>query len=202
MKAPRAQQAEGIRRTILKTANRMFAERGYDATSMQAIADELGLTKPTLCGHFRDKREILFTLVRRTARQYAAMLNSVSRLPSGPARISAMIEQYVDLTVANREMQILRLADPGIRRELQAAGTVDTLQRRGLEILFGASPAAEQRVAYYLVIDFERILESVRDLADEELRTLLTAVAQRLLRPVTAPCAALREFPAEGGIAW
>jgi AcrR family transcriptional regulator len=202
MTASRAQQAEETRRSILKTANRMFTEHGYDATSVQAIADELGLTKTVVCGHFRDKREILFALVRRPARQYAAMLNAVSRLPSGLARTNAMIEQYVDLTVANREMQILRRTDPGIRRELQAAGTVDRLQRRGLEILFGTSPAPEQRVAYYLVIDFERILENLRDLADEELRALFTTAAQRLLRPVTAPCTALREFPVGGGITW
>jgi AcrR family transcriptional regulator len=202
MTVPCAQQAEGTRRTILKTANRMFAEHGYDATSMQAIADELGLTKSALCCHFPDKREILRALVRHTARQYAAMLNSVGRLPSGPVRTSAMIEQYADLTVANREMQILRLADPGIRRELEAAGTVGTLQRRGLEILFGASPAAEQVVAYYLVLDFERILVDLRDVPDEELRTLITAAAERLLGPVTTPGTALREFPTHGGIAW
>jgi AcrR family transcriptional regulator len=202
MTASRAQQAEETRRTILKTANRMFTEHGYDATSMQAIANELGLAKSAVCCHFRDKREILLTLARRTARQYAAMLNSVSRLPGGLARTNAMIEQYVTLTVANREMQILRRADPGIRRELEAAGTVDTLQRRGLEILFGTSPAPEQRVAYYLVVDFERILENLRDLADEELRGLLTTAAQRLLRPVTAPCPAPHEFPVGGGTTW
>jgi AcrR family transcriptional regulator len=201
MTASGPQQAEETRRTILKTASRMFTEFGYDATSMQAIADELGLTKSAVCGHFRDKREILVTLARRAARQYAAMLNSISRLPPGPARVNAMIEQYVDLTVANREMQTQRRTDPGIRRELAAAGTVETLRRRGLEVLFGTSPAAAQRIAYYLVIDFEHILESLRDLADEELRALLTATAQRLLRPVTDPGAA-REFPASGDVTW
>ena len=201
MTASRTQHAEETRRTILKTANRMFTEFGYDATSMQAIAGELGLTKSVVCYHFRDKREVLFTLARRTARQYAAMLNAVSRLPSG-ARADAMIEQYVNLTVANRDMQIVRLTDPGIRRELQAAGTIDTLRRRGLEILFGTSPAAEQRIAYYLVVDLERLLGSLQDLADEELRIHLRAVAQRLIRPVMVPGTALHEFPASGGLAW
>jgi AcrR family transcriptional regulator len=202
MTASRAQQAEETRRTILKTASRMFTELGYDATSMQAIADELGLTKSAVCCHFPDKREVLFAIARRTARQYAAMLNSVSRLPSGPVRVNAMIEQYVDLTVANREMQIQRRTDPGIRREMEAAGTVETLRRRGLEVLFGTSPAPAQRIAYYLVVDFEHILDGLRDLADEELRALLTATARRLLRPVTDPGAALHEFPVGGDVEW
>jgi hypothetical protein len=130
------------------------------------------------------------------------MLNEVSQLPSGPARVHAMIEQYVNLTVANRDTQILRRTDPGIRRELQAAGIVDALTQRGLEVLFGPSPAAEQRIAYYLMINLEGILEDLRDLANEELRALLRAVAQRLLRPVMTAGTALHEFPASGGVAW
>ena len=202
MTATHGTQGEETRRSILKTAGRMFNACGYDATSIEAIADELGLAKSAVCAHFPDKREILFTLARRTARQYGAMLNEVSQLPSGPARAHAMIEQYVNLTVANRDTQILRRTDPGIRRELQAAGIVDALTQRGLEVLFGPSPAAEQRIAYYLMIDLEGILESLRDLANEELRTLLRAVAQRLLRPVMTAGTALHEFPASGGVAW
>ena len=35
----RAAQAERTRQQILQTARRLFAERGYDATSLQMIAD-------------------------------------------------------------------------------------------------------------------------------------------------------------------
>jgi AcrR family transcriptional regulator len=190
------------RRTILRTAGRMFNERGYDATSMQAIADEIGLSTSAVCAHFPDKRAILFALARRTARQYGAMLSTIGQLPSGPVRANAMIEQYVRLTVANRDIQVLRRSDPGIRRELQAAGTVAALQRRGMEVLFGTSPAADQRIAYWLMMDLEDILVSLRDVADDDLRTHLAAAARRLLRPVVPPCAALHEFPADGGPAW
>ncbi len=190
------------RRTILRTAARMFNERGYDATSVQAIADELGLSTSAVCAYFPDKRAILFTLARRTARQYGAMLSTINQLPSGPVRANAMIEQYVRLTVANRDIQVLRRCDPGIRRELQAAGTVAALQRRGMEVLFGPRPAADQRIAYWLMMDLEDILVTLRDVADDDLRTHLAAAARRLLRPVVPPCAALHEFPADGGPAW
>jgi AcrR family transcriptional regulator len=180
----------------------MFNEHGYDATSMQAIADEAGLPTSAVCSHFPDKRAILLALARHTARQYGAMLSAIGQLPSGPARANAMIEQYVALTVANRDVQILRRSDPGIRRELQAEGTVTALQRRGMEVLFGLSPAADQRIAYYLMMDLEDILGSLRDVADDELRTHLTAAARRLLRPVIPPGPAPHEFPASGGLAW
>jgi AcrR family transcriptional regulator len=190
------------RRTILRTAARMFNEQGYDATSMQAIADEAGLPAQTVCAHFPDKRSILLALARHTARQYGAMLRAIGQLPSGPVRANAMIEQYVALTVANRDVQILRRSDPGIRRELLTTGTVDALQRRGMEVLFGTCPAADQRIAYYLMMDLEDILGSLRDVADDELRAHLTAAARRLLGPVMHPGETPHEFPASGGLAW
>ena len=64
----RAVQAERTRQQILATAQRLFAERGYDATSLQMIADEMGLTKAAVYYHFRAKNEIL-----QAHRQYAAM---------------------------------------------------------------------------------------------------------------------------------
>ncbi|MGW3352485.1 TetR family transcriptional regulator [Nonomuraea rubra] len=44
---------------ILEAARVLFAARGYRATSMQAIADEVGLTKAALYYHFEPKDEIL-----------------------------------------------------------------------------------------------------------------------------------------------
>jgi len=38
---------------------RQFRDRGYDATSLQDIADEIGLTKSAVFYHFRGKQEIL-----------------------------------------------------------------------------------------------------------------------------------------------
>lgn len=190
------------RRKILRAAGRMFNERGYDATSVQEIADELGLPASAVRAHFPDKRAILFALARHTARQYGAMLATIGQLPSGPVRANAMIEQYVRLTVANRDIQVLRRRDPGIRRELQAVGTVAALQRRGMEVLFGTSPDADQRIAYYLMMDLEDILVSLPDIADDDLRRHLAAAARRLLRPVVPPGAAPHEFPVYGGRAW
>lgn len=51
------------RTRILEVASRHFRERGYSDTSMQEIADELGVTKAALYYHFGSKVEILRALV-------------------------------------------------------------------------------------------------------------------------------------------
>ena len=54
----RAAQAERTRQQILETAERLFADQGYDATSLQMIADEMGLTKAAVYYHFPAKVDI------------------------------------------------------------------------------------------------------------------------------------------------
>ena len=51
---PNAQQR------LMRAALDLFTEKGYDATTINEIADRAGLTKTTFFRHFSDKREVLF----------------------------------------------------------------------------------------------------------------------------------------------
>lgn len=54
---------EALRRTALEIAAGLFAERGYAGTSLQDIADALGVSRPALYYYFSSKEEILASLV-------------------------------------------------------------------------------------------------------------------------------------------
>ncbi|GFM29401.1 TetR family transcriptional regulator [Novosphingobium sp. PY1] len=43
----------------MRTAAGLFAERGFDGTSMDAIVQRLGGSKTTLYGYFRSKEDLL-----------------------------------------------------------------------------------------------------------------------------------------------
>lgn len=51
--------------SILLTALRLFSREGYEAVSVSDIAGELGITKGALYRHYRSKREIFDSIVRR-----------------------------------------------------------------------------------------------------------------------------------------
>src|SRR5579872_7376180 len=51
------------RQEILRTAARLFQQRGYDATSMNDVAAALKLSKGGLYHHFQSKDEILFEIM-------------------------------------------------------------------------------------------------------------------------------------------
>jgi AcrR family transcriptional regulator len=46
-------------RAILKVAARMFAEQGYERTTLEMIADELDLSKPGLYYYVKSKEDVL-----------------------------------------------------------------------------------------------------------------------------------------------
>ncbi len=58
------QRGEG-RERILDEARSLFLERGFAATSMQEIADAVGMTKPALYDHFKDKQDLLVAVLGR-----------------------------------------------------------------------------------------------------------------------------------------
>lgn len=52
----------GTRNRILEEAARLFTEKGYEATSVQDLAEALGLSKAALYHHFRSKEEVLYEI--------------------------------------------------------------------------------------------------------------------------------------------
>lgn len=51
------------KRLIIETAVKLFAQNGYHATSMQAIADQCGISKGALYLHFKSKEELLVSIL-------------------------------------------------------------------------------------------------------------------------------------------
>ncbi len=55
----RQQQKERTRQEILAAAKRLFAERGYEATTMREIAAQSGISPGAIFVHFKDKVALL-----------------------------------------------------------------------------------------------------------------------------------------------
>ena len=58
-KHARAVREDRTRSALLDAAERLFFERGWDATSLEAVAGEAGVTKQTLLRHFGSKTGLL-----------------------------------------------------------------------------------------------------------------------------------------------
>ncbi|MFN2526034.1 MAG: TetR/AcrR family transcriptional regulator [Actinomycetota bacterium] len=58
------------RKEIIRAAARLFSERGYHGTSMQHLADALGLQRGSLYAHIGSKEELLFDVVHEGADRF------------------------------------------------------------------------------------------------------------------------------------
>lgn len=63
--AVREQQADETRRRILDAARRLFLERGFDGTTMDAVAQEADVAVPTVYAAFHSKRGLVAELLNR-----------------------------------------------------------------------------------------------------------------------------------------
>lgn len=61
----RIKQPEQTLEAILQIASKLFAEQGFEKTSMQHIIDELGMSKGAIYHHFKSKEEILSVVMER-----------------------------------------------------------------------------------------------------------------------------------------
>jgi AcrR family transcriptional regulator len=73
------------RERILDTATRLISERGYHGTSMELLAEALGVTKPFVYYQFRDKAELLTEICGRGADLTLEAAKSARRMPGGTA---------------------------------------------------------------------------------------------------------------------
>jgi AcrR family transcriptional regulator len=60
---PRLKAAQR-REQLVSVATRLFAERGYEATTTAAIAEAAGVTEPILYRHFESKQDLFVAIVR------------------------------------------------------------------------------------------------------------------------------------------
>jgi len=179
----RAVQAEQTRSQILETAQRLFAELGYDATSIQMIADELGLTKAAVYYHFRAKNDILHAAMLPGIQRIAALLDEAAAMRGRRARMEHVVSGFVDFLVENRHYAVMASTDPAAKRNKldEEAGT-EALRQRGLFLLFGENPTGAERISYYAAFSVAELLPDLVDLSDEELREALQATTLRILR--------------------
>jgi AcrR family transcriptional regulator len=76
--------ADERRRQLLEVALRLFATRGYEATTMDDIADAAGVTKPLLYQHFTSKRALYVELVDSVTKDLLDAIGRATARAAGP----------------------------------------------------------------------------------------------------------------------
>jgi TetR/AcrR family transcriptional regulator len=114
MARPRAADYDDKRAAILKRAAALFAEQGYDRTSMSEIAAALGVSKALFYHYYPSKDALLFDIIRAHLEELVGVTEAAAD-PSQPPRkrlraiIAAILDCYRDAD-AEHKIQINHLA--------------------------------------------------------------------------------------------
>lgn len=84
MARTRAATFDQQRDAMLATAARLFAERGYPAASIAALASACGVSKALLYHYYRDKEQLLFDIADRYLDRLLALVEEVRARPAPP----------------------------------------------------------------------------------------------------------------------
>lgn len=82
-------------------ALQLFAEHGYEATSMRQIAEQLGITKAALYYHFTSKEDIVRAMVASTMDQVAELAQWAQTQEVTAALRAEVLERWGDILQAH-----------------------------------------------------------------------------------------------------
>ena len=88
-----------IRGEILTQATRLFAEQGYDGTTVQEIADAVGIRKPSLLYHFKSKDELREQVIAGMLAHWNALLPGLLLKASTEERFDATMEALTEFFI-------------------------------------------------------------------------------------------------------
>ncbi|RBY87785.1 TetR/AcrR family transcriptional regulator [Blastococcus sp. TF02A-30] len=107
MARPFRQHADEV---ILDRAAALFARQGFAKTSVQDVADAVGLSKAGLLHHYPSKDALHRSVLEQAQALGGRALDSVGQLPEGPARDRRALELLVDVALAHPGLVSLLLA--------------------------------------------------------------------------------------------
>jgi AcrR family transcriptional regulator len=99
-----AHTRQDTRGRIQSVALELFAEQGYDKTSLREIAERLGVTKAALYYHFKSKEDIVTSLVEDYFGQIDELVAWGRTQPKTPETRAELLTRYFGIVTAGGEV--------------------------------------------------------------------------------------------------
>jgi AcrR family transcriptional regulator len=92
------------RARIQQVALELFAEQGYERTSLREVAERLGVTKAALYYHFKSKEDIVLSFTEDYFGRLDALIAWGRDQPSGPATTRELLDRYIAIVLESGEV--------------------------------------------------------------------------------------------------
>lgn len=197
---------------ILDAALASFATRGYEATSLDALADSLGVRKQSILYWFPSKEALLEAVIDRSAGELCeALEGSLDRAGNGWARVEAVVRSVFRLAARRPELlgllrELSRLGPPAATRLVEA---LDPLVQRASAFLVAEMAAGNMRkheprllllAIYSTVVGMVTEVEVLRALGEEPTARSLVRRRSEILALLSSALVVDRGSPPEQAV--
>jgi AcrR family transcriptional regulator len=134
--------ASDTKERIQAAARELFAEKGAQKTSLQEIADKLGITKPALYYHFASREDLLRSIVEPLIDEGQRLLDREEKAASVDVR--SLLERFFDFHIAHRQDLLLLLTETNLLVELGLIEVVIAWRARLINLIHGPEPTLAQ----------------------------------------------------------
>ncbi|WP_409427660.1 TetR/AcrR family transcriptional regulator [Mycobacterium sp. SMC-11] len=175
------------RERVLQAALELFVEHSVGGTSMQMIADRLGVSKPAVYYQFRSRDDIVIALVQPMFDDLVRVIKIAQAMPTQQGKRDVMVSGVVELAVRYRRLTIL-FYDRAVEHTVRSREDFVAVGDDAAAILHGPEPDATARVITTVLMagTFTAAADpELADIADEELHEILLALARQVVGPLT-----------------
>jgi len=180
---PARRASRGARERVLIAALQLFGEHGVSGTSLQMIADRIGVTKAAVYHQFRTKDEIVLAVLAPALEPLHRSIEEAERQETPANRRESMLTALVALAVGNRRIAAILRADPAAAEVVRTHPALDVGDRIR-SLLVGPDPDIRSDVAGAMVGGALMMIGAAPELErydDEELTAQLLSQARDLL---------------------
>ena len=178
------------RERVLEAALALFGEHGVNGTSLQMIADRLGVGKAAIYYQFRSKDDLVVAAVQPIYDDMARLVTIAEALSTAEARRDVVISGLIEMCVRHRRLAATVYRDPAVEALMESrperAETVD----RFTALITGEDLDHHGRVIVAMTVSgiyLAAVDPTLADVGDEELLRSLQIGARNALSGLTAP---------------
>jgi AcrR family transcriptional regulator len=170
---------------LLDTAVELFAENSIAGTSLQMIADRLGVTKAAVYHHFKTKDEIVVEVSRPAIAELIDVLDAGEAVRGRGRQLDLVLDGFVGVVVRHRRLLAMFGSDPLMARALlDCDEQFAQIEQRLTPLLAGGEPdLASTLAAHVALAGIAQVAGSplYTHLSDGELHAHLVEAGRRLL---------------------
>lgn len=170
---------------VLDAALTLFSEHGVSGTSLQMIADAIGVTKAAVYHQFQAKEDIVFAIGGLVFDRLEEIADLAGQQSSRQKECAVLVDGLIELAVLRRRTASFLHQDPIMLRLIDEHPPFRRVMTRLDELLVGKKADAEARVTAAMLIT--AIGGAVRhpqvsDVDDDALRAQMKRVARGLFK--------------------